>query len=220
MKNEINNIKLQFACSQNWDGMKACESGKFCMACQNTVFDFTDKNQSDFDAIYQQNEGKVCGRFKLSQLASIQSLQKVAVLSASLMSFSACFKEELPNILPIQSFQEKPIKSDDSIIFGMIAEQLPDFEGGQKAMFKFLSDNVKWPVSHLDCCIEGTIYIGFIVTKEGRIEEVKVKRGLGVAFNEEALRLVKLMDGKWTAGKQNGKPVAVTYTIPIKFKLE
>jgi TonB family protein len=220
MKNNINNIQLQFACSQNWDGMVACESGKFCAACQNTVFDFTDKNQSDFEAIYQQNERKVCGRFKLSQLASIQNFQKAAVLSASLMSFSACFKEEMPNILPIESAHEKQIQSEESIIFGMIAEQHPEFEGGQIAMYRFLSNNVKWPVSSLDCCIEGTIYVGFIVTKEGRIEEVKVKRGLGVAFNEEAVRLVKLMDGKWKAGKQNGKAVTFAYTIPIKFKLE
>jgi TonB family protein len=220
MKNEINNIQLEFACSQNWDGMMACESGKFCAACQNTVFDFTDKNQSYFDAIYQQNEGKVCGRFKLSQLTSIQNFQKAVVLSASLMSLSSCFKEEIPNILPIESSKEKQINSDDSFFLGMIAEQSPEFEGGQRAMFKFLSDNVKWPVSNSDCCVEGTIYVGFVVTKEGRIEDVKVKRGLGVAFNEEALRLVKLMDGKWKAGKQNGRAVNVAYTIPIKFKLE
>ena len=102
MKNEINNIKLQSACSQNWNGMTACESGRFCASCQNTIFDFTDKNQSEFDTIYRQNEGKVCGRFKLSQLASIQNFQKATVLSATLLSFSSCLKEEVPSAKSIK----------------------------------------------------------------------------------------------------------------------
>lgn len=220
MKNDINNVKLQFACSQNWDGMATCESGKFCTACQNTVFDFTDKNQSYFNTIYKQNDGKICGKFILSQLASIQNFQKAAVISASLMGFSACFKEEMPNILPIESSPENQIKSDDSFVFGMLVEQMPEYVGGSKAMYQLLSDHVNWPVSNLEGCIEGTVYIGFVVTKEGSVKDVKIKRGLGVAFNDEAIRLVKLMDGKWKAGKLNGKAVDVNYTIPIKFKLE
>jgi periplasmic protein TonB len=112
------------------------------------------------------------------------------------------------------------IRCDDTEIIFINPHTHPEYEGGVIAMRKFIDANLCFPNPNLYCGYTGIVYIGFIVTKEGRIEDVKVKRGLGVAFNEEALRLVKLMDGKWTAGKLNGKPVDVAYTIPIKFKLE
>ena len=58
-----------------------------------------------------------------------------------------------------------------------------------------------------------------MVGKDGTIRDVKVKRGISGGCNEEAIRVVELMP-KWNAGKQNGKPVSVSYTIPIKFKLD
>lgn len=96
----------------------------------------------------------------------------------------------------------------------------PEFEGRITAMRKLIDENLRFPDPNLYCVYTGTVYVGFTITTKGRIEDVKVKRGLGTAFNDEAIRLVKLMDGKWKAGKQNGRAVNVAYTIPIKFKLE
>jgi periplasmic protein TonB len=101
----------------------------------------------------------------------------------------------------------------------IFVEQAPEFVNGLKAMYQFLGDNIKYPAVARENNIEGTVYVGFVVGKDGAIRDVKVKRGIGGGCNEEAIRVVELMP-KWNAGKQNGKPVSVSYTIPIKFKLD
>jgi periplasmic protein TonB len=115
---------------------------------------------------------------------------------------------------------EKEVKKvedeDKTFIF---VEQAPEFVNGLKAMYQFLGDNIKYPAVARENNIEGTVYVGFVVGKDGAIRDVKVKRGIGGGCNEEAIRVVELMP-KWNAGKQNGKPVSVSYTIPIKFKLD
>ena len=68
--------------------------------------------------------------------------------------------------------------------------------------------------------IEGTVYVSFIVDKQGNINDVKVMRGVpgGPGLEKEALRVVKMMP-KWSAGKQNGKEVQVQFYMPMKFEL-
>jgi periplasmic protein TonB len=115
---------------------------------------------------------------------------------------------------------EKEVKKveekDEPLLF---VEQAPEFVNGLKAMYQFLGDNIKYPAVARENNIEGTVYINFVVGKDGTIRDVKVKRGIAGGCNEEAIRVVELMP-KWNAGKQNGKPVSVSYTIPIKFKLD
>ena len=115
---------------------------------------------------------------------------------------------------------EKEVKKvedkDEPLLF---VEQAPEFVNGLKAMYQFLGDNIKYPAVARENNIEGTVYVGFVVGKDGTIRDVKVKRGIAGGCNEEAIRVVELMP-KWNAGKQNGKPVSVSYTIPIKFKLD
>ncbi len=125
---------------------------------------------------------------------------------------------DAPPLLPnIDTIEQKLFYCGEPPLYIHPSEEQPEFEGGESAMRTLIYDNMQWPN---DVCAEGTVYIGFIITKEGKLEDVKVKRGLGTAFNDEAIRLVKLLDGKWKAGKQNGRAVSVAYTIPIKFKLE
>jgi periplasmic protein TonB len=101
----------------------------------------------------------------------------------------------------------------------LFVEQAPEFVNGLKAMYQFLKENMKYPAVARENGIEGSVYVGFVVGKDGTIRDVKVKRGIGGGCNEEAIRVVELMP-KWNPGKQNGKAVNVSFTIPIKFKLE
>jgi TonB family protein len=83
----------------------------------------------------------------------------------------------------------------------------------------FIKDNLKNPSPELGC-MEGTVYVGFVVETDGRLTDIQAKRSFYPDFSVEALRIVNLMQGKWKAGKQSGKPVRAAYTIPIKFRLE
>ena len=86
-------------------------------------------------------------------------------------------------------------------------------------MFKFISENVKYPQEAKDKNIAGRVFVNFVVEKDGSVDEVKVLRSIGGGCDEEAVRVVKSMP-KWTPGKQKGEPVRVSYIIPFVFKLD
>ena len=97
-------------------------------------------------------------------------------------------------------------------------EQMPEFQGGQPAMEKYLADNIKYPKDALDKKVEGLIVISFVVGKSGELTDIKILKGLSESTNAEALRVVQSMPA-WKPGKQNGRVVLVRYTLPVFFKL-
>lgn len=99
-----------------------------------------------------------------------------------------------------------------------IVEEMPEYPGGIGMMSDFLSKNIVYPQMAREKGIQGTVFIGFIVEKDGSVSNVKVMRGIGSGCDEEAVRVVKLMP-KWRPGKQRGKAVRVSYTLPLNFKL-
>ena len=97
-------------------------------------------------------------------------------------------------------------------------EEYPEFPGGEKALYEYIKNNVNYSELAIKTNIEGTVYVEFVVEKDGSISDVKVLRGIGGGCDEEAVRVVKSMP-KWKPGKQRGQPVRVYYTLPIDFKL-
>src|SRR5687768_3994521 len=112
---------------------------------------------------------------------------------------------------------EQVVVEDENKIF-MVVEQQPEFEGGYEAMMNFIKKNMRYPASARRMGIDGTVYVSFVVGKDGSINEVKVLRGISADCDKEAVRVVQMMPN-WRAGKQNGKPVFVRFNLPIKFKL-
>jgi TonB family protein len=104
-------------------------------------------------------------------------------------------------------------RADSTKIF-MLVEQQPEFEGGFEALLKFIKKNLRIPTGSKN--VSGTVYVSFIVGRDGSLQDVKVLRGISADLDAEALRVVKLMP-KWKPGKQNGKPVLVRFNLPIKF---
>lgn len=100
-----------------------------------------------------------------------------------------------------------------------IVEQMPDFPGGYEAMQKFMHDNLKYPPIASENGISGTVYIRFVVSRSGKIRDVNVLRGVDPALDKEAIRVVASMPD-WRPGKQNGQPVPVYFTVPVKFVLQ
>ena len=98
-------------------------------------------------------------------------------------------------------------------------EDTPIFPGGDKAMYEFLAKNLKYPQAAKDSNIQGTVYVQFVVEKDGSIVESKVLRDIGGGCGKEALRVVKLMP-KWIPRKQGGKQVRSEFTLPIVFQYE
>ena len=100
-----------------------------------------------------------------------------------------------------------------------IVEEMPKFPGGENALMDYVAKNVVYPKEAQEKGISGRVFVGFIVEKDGSVSEVKVLRGIGGGCDEESIRVVKAMP-KWKPGKQDGKPVRVSYQLPIFFKLQ
>lgn len=99
-----------------------------------------------------------------------------------------------------------------------VVEEMPQFPGGEQEAMKFLADHVKYPLSAQKAKVEGRVIVQFVVGKDGSILNPKVVRSVNPELDAEALRVVGIMP-KWNPGKQRGKAVAVTYTLPISFYL-
>ena len=89
---------------------------------------------------------------------------------------------------------------------------------GENSLFRFMSQNLRYPPQARSLGIEGTGLISFVVEKNGAVGDVRVVRGISGDIRQEMLRIVYLMP-KWTPGTVDGEPVRVQYTLPIKFKL-
>lgn len=97
-----------------------------------------------------------------------------------------------------------------------VVEDMPSFPHGN--VQKWIAQNVKYPVIARENGIQGKVYIQFVIEKDGSITDVKVVRGVDSSLDKEASRVINMMP-KWKPGKQRGKPVRVSYTLPINFQL-
>ena len=120
-------------------------------------------------------------------------------------------KEKLEYVLAESVMQEQ---SDDEVL--AFVDQIPEYPGGSMEMMKFISKNIKFPEKAKTQGISGKCFLQFVVTKSGKIENIKViKSVVGCSeCDEEAIRVVKAMP-LWKPGIYNGKPVSCYYNLPI-----
>ncbi|MCC8407489.1 energy transducer TonB [Mucilaginibacter sp. UR6-1] len=95
---------------------------------------------------------------------------------------------------------------------------LPEPFDGMDGWNKYLSRNLRYPAIASEEGKSGRVFISFIIEKDGKLTDIKVEKGAGYGFDEEALRVLKKAKA-WKPGTQNGRPVRVRYTIPISFTI-
>ncbi len=97
------------------------------------------------------------------------------------------------------------------------AEKMPQFPGGEIAMMEFLRDHIQFPESEMNRA-EGRyrVVVTFVVKATGKIGDISIVRSEGEAFDNEAKRVVSLFPD-FIPGTVDGKPVSVTYTLPVVF---
>ena len=113
--------------------------------------------------------------------------------------------------------EEKTVVEENKVFTAV--EQMPQFPGGEAELMKFIQKNLKYPPVAMENNIQGRVVIQFVVTKTGKIGEVKVARGKDPDLDKEAVRVVKSLPD-FIPGKMNGQSVNVWYTLPITFKLQ
>ncbi|MDR1859587.1 MAG: energy transducer TonB [Bacteroidales bacterium] len=120
------------------------------------------------------------------------------------------------DVKPVIKAKEEVV--EDNEIF-QIVEEMPEFPGGQAALIKWLGSNTKYPVIAQENGVQGTVYVQFVVEKDGSVTNATVLRGPDPSLEKEAVRVVSSMP-KWKPGKQRNKAVRVTYQVPVKFILQ
>jgi len=120
--------------------------------------------------------------------------------------------------LQAQTTDSIQTESDGISVFNLVEKQ-PEFPGGEQALLDYIGSNVHYPKKARKKNIQGTVYISFIVEKDGKVSTVKVLRGIGGGCDEEAVRVVSSMPA-WKPGYQRGKPVRVQFNLPIRFILD
>lgn len=114
--------------------------------------------------------------------------------------------------------EKKPEPVDDNQVFTVV-EQKPQFPGGEAALLKWVSDHIRYPAMAQENNIQGKVVLQFVVTKTGKVGEVKVMRSKDPDLDKEAVRVVKSLPD-FVPGKMNGHAVNVWYTLPVTFKLQ
>lgn len=130
----------------------------------------------------------------------------------------AAVEIEGPTEVVFEEPVEEVIVEEETDKIFTVVEQQPEFQGGYEAMMNFIKKNMRYPASARRMGVDGTVYVSFVVSKDGSISEVKTIRGISADCDKEAMRVVSMMP-PWKPGKQNGKPVFVRFVLPIKFKL-
>ena len=151
-------------------------------------------------------------------LATIPVLALLLIVNARASAQQVKKTDETVYEISTKDITNIKIKHVDNDSIYQIVEVMPEFPGGAAAMFTYLSGNIKYPEEAKDKGISGRVFISFVVEKDGSVNQVQVKKGIGGGCDEEAVRVVQAMP-KWKPGLQKGKPVRVSYLLPITFKL-
>ncbi|MEO6453741.1 MAG: energy transducer TonB [Ginsengibacter sp.] len=100
------------------------------------------------------------------------------------------------------------------------SEVMPAFKSGSSDIEDYINDHIEYPQPAIDDSKEGKVIVNFVVDENGKITNAHTTGGkLGEGLDEEAVRVVSGMPA-WTPGKVKGKPVKVSMSLPISFKIE
>lgn len=94
----------------------------------------------------------------------------------------------------------------------------PKFPGGDAAMMRWISEHLRYPAMAQENNIQGRVILQFVVTKTGKIGDVKISRSCDPDLDREAIRVVRTLPD-FTPGTIKGVPVDAWYTLPINFRL-
>lgn len=164
------------------------------------------KSVHTFNSSQIKNRLLMLNRHKSNKISTIRYLLIIpAVLAILSMHSCSSQKSLLKKKTPIQTEKKVDI--------------YPQFPGGNGTMFSFLSTHIVYPKKAKRKKIEGKVIVGFIIDKNGKIQNITVKRSDNKLLNKAAMAAIKQMPD-WQPAQKDGKPVNYQVFLPIQFKLK
>jgi len=158
-----------------------------------------------------------------------QQKAKTQVLADVLTIVSNDTKIETPDLLfsddaaDFEDFEFEVEEVVETIVEEEIfvtAEEMPTFQGGDLSKFRnWVQSHVKYPQIALENGIQGNVVIKFVVEKDGKLSNIQVLQSPDKTLADAAVQVLQ-KSPKWKPGKQRNKPVRVTYTLPVSFKIQ
>jgi len=167
-------------------------------------------------------ENKKWSRLFLIALLSMAIISP-AVISCTMETAQDQAEETAVEQSPAQTIEESnnenldEEKPEDQLF--MVVEEMPLFPGGEKAMYAFIAKNIEYPEQAKKEGIQGTVFVEFVVEKDGSITDIKTVRGVSDELDQAAIDVIKSFPN-FTPGKMRGKNVRVAYRLPIIYKLQ
>mgnify|MGYP000858046852 FL=1 len=211
MMSKINSPKI--ALTKTIFGVLVATALIIAFACEQKESVET-KNQQD-DVVTIKSTIQDDGKIKIE--GTPENLDRYVKMFANSTEFEI-FTDSIGNKYLIEKIV--PLKSSETsneVFF--IVEEMPEFPGGEQALREFIAKTVVYPDAAVKKGIQGKVYVTFVVGTDGNVKDAKIARGVDPSLDAEALRVVGKMNG-WKPGKQRGKVVNVSYTVPINFKLQ
>jgi len=110
-----------------------------------------------------------------------------------------------------------PQKTEKEVF--VVVEEMPEFPGGSQALRLFIAKSISYPAEAQKEKIQGIVFVSFVVSSTGKVENAKVERSACPALDAEAIRVINSLP-EWKPGRQRGQNVSVEYSMPIEFKLQ
>ncbi len=169
---------------------------------------------------------KMLKKMKTQKIKSLRYLLVIPLLAMFTMEYSCTREAE-------NSSEIKEIKNADEEVFNFqVVDKQPQIIGVdesftkhekymvfQKAIMKHVGDSFKYPDQALKDTIQGRVITQFVIGSDGKVKDVKILRSVNEDLDEEALRIVNSIPD-YTPAYHNGKAVAVSFMLPITFKLQ
>ena len=110
-------------------------------------------------------------------------------------------------------------QKNDKTIYSVV-EEMPQYADGDVALLQFLRDNIKYPEEAEEKGLQGKVVVKLRIEKNGTVSKYEVAQSVTSSLDAEALRVVKLLPGKWKPAKNKGKVVRCYFSLPITFGLK
>ncbi len=208
-------------CTKQWRELLPQPGGRYCASCEQLVQDFSasaDPAAALAAARAAAPAGQVCGRFAATQVAQPRlrpRLRRFLVALVLVVGLGLSAQEALAQVR--QAVKTLSPAQEEPAFMGVVVEQMPTYKkGGMAGLQQELKQRLKYPAG---LAKRGRVFVKFTVDEHGRAKDFEIVKGLDPQLDAEVLRVMHLI-GDFTPGKQNGKPVAVSFALPVTFSLK
>lgn len=108
---------------------------------------------------------------------------------------------------------------EEEVMANELVEQPAVYPGGEAAILRFIAENLKYPSIAQDQGLQGTVVLKFTVDKTGAVTDIVISKSLSRECDKAAVECVSKFK-RFTPARQQGHPVPVKYTLPIRFRLQ